>query len=51
MEKPGAPPSATMAIAKGWPKLVLPALLVGIRGYVIGTLLGVAVAEVLQRVL
>ncbi len=47
----GAPSAAAMAIAKGWPKLVLPALLVGIWGYVIGTFLGVAVAEVLQRVL
>lgn len=47
----GAPSAAAMAIAKGWPKLVLPALLVGIWGYVIGTFLGVAVAEVLRRVL
>ena len=37
-----------MAIAKGWPKLVLPSLLVGIWGYVIGTFLGVLVGEMLQ---
>ncbi len=42
----GGPPSAAaMAIAKGWPELVLPALLVGIWGYVIGTFLGVLVAN------
>jgi len=37
----GGPASAAaMAIAKGWPRLVLPAVLVGIWGYVIGTALG-----------
>jgi len=37
----GGPASAAaMSIAKGWPRLVLPALLVGIWGYVIGTALG-----------
>jgi len=44
----GAPSAAAMAIAKGWPKLVLPALLVGIWGYVIGTLLGVLVGKMLM---
>jgi uncharacterized membrane protein len=45
----GGPPSAVaMAISKGWPKLVLPAMLVGIWGYVIGTALGVAIARLLQ---
>jgi len=44
----GAPSAAAMAIAKGWPKLVLPSLLVGIWGYVIGTFLGVLVGEILQ---
>ncbi|OHB67362.1 MAG: hypothetical protein A2V70_06510 [Planctomycetes bacterium RBG_13_63_9] len=46
----GGPPSAAaMAIAKGWPKLVLPALLVGIWGYAIGTFLGVLVGQTLMR--
>lgn len=46
----GGPPSAAaMAIAKGWSKLVLPALLAGIWGYVIGTFLGILVAETLKR--
>ena len=45
----GGPPSAVaMAVSKGWPKLVLPAMLVGIWGYVIGTALGVALANMLQ---
>ena len=44
----GGPPSAVaMAIAKGWSELVLPALLVGIWGYVIGTFLGVTLGQVL----
>ncbi len=44
----GAPSAAAMAIAKGWDRLVLPGLLVGIWGYAIGTLLGVLVGEVLR---
>ena len=47
----GPTTAAAMAIAKGWPKLVVPSLLIGIWGYVIGTFLGVAVGEVLLRVL
>ncbi len=48
----GGPPSAAaMAIAKGWSKLIVPSLLVGIWGYVIGTLLGVTVGELLIRLL
>lgn len=43
----GAPSAAAMAIAKGWPKLVLPSLLVGIWGYVIGTFLGILVGKTL----
>jgi uncharacterized membrane protein len=40
----GGPMSAAaLAIAKGWKDLVLPGLLVGLWGYVIGTWLGVAV--------
>jgi uncharacterized membrane protein len=44
----GAPSAAAMAIAKGWDRLVLPGLLVGIWGYAIGTFLGVMVGEVLR---
>jgi uncharacterized membrane protein len=44
----GAPSAAAMAIAKGWPRLVLPGLLVGIWGYAIGTLLGVLVGNTLK---
>ena len=48
----GGPVSAAaMAIAKGWKDLVLPALLVGIWGYVIGTYLGVIVGNVLIAIL
>ena len=46
----GGPPTAVaMAIAKGWHKLVVPTLLVGIWGYVIGTFLGVLIGETLMR--
>jgi uncharacterized membrane protein len=46
----GGPPSAVaMAIAKGWSRLVLPALLVGIWGYAIGTFLGVLTGQLLMR--
>ncbi|MBX3744667.1 MAG: DUF819 family protein [Verrucomicrobiae bacterium] len=46
----GGPPSAAaMAISRGWSRLVLPGLLVGIWGYVIGTPLGILVAELLRR--
>ena len=48
----GGPPSAAaMAIAKGWSGLVLPGLLVGIWGYIIGTSLGILMAEMLMRIL
>ena len=44
----GGPPSAAaMAIAKGWPTLVLPAVLVGVWGYILGQWCGLAVAELL----
>jgi uncharacterized membrane protein len=44
----GGPASAAaMAIAMGWPKLVLPGLLAGLWGYVIGSFLGILVAETL----
>ena len=46
----GGPPSAaTMAISRGWSKLVLPGLLAGIWGYIIGTFVGVAVTESVRR--
>jgi uncharacterized membrane protein len=45
----GGPPSAAaMAISMGWSKLVLPALLVGIWGYTIGTAVGLAVGGFLS---
>jgi uncharacterized membrane protein len=47
----GAPSVAAMAVASGWPKLVLPAVLVAIWGYAIGTFLGLLVGETLQRLL
>ena len=47
----GAPSAAAMATAMGWPRLVLPGLLVGIWGYVIGTFVGLLVGELLLRTL
>ncbi len=44
----GPPTAAAMAISMGWSKLVLPALLVGIWGYTIGTAVGLAVGELLN---
>lgn len=46
----GAPSAAAMAISAGWPRLVLPGILVGIWGYVIGTPVGVMVVELLKHV-
>ena len=43
--------AAAMAIAKGWKDLVLPALLVGIWGYVIGTYLGVIIGNLLRAII
>lgn len=45
----GAPSAAAMAISRGWSKLVLPGLLAGIWGYVIGTFIGILVTEVLLK--
>lgn len=45
----GAPSAAAMAISRGWSNLVLPGLLVGIWGYVIGTTLGILVVEAVRR--
>lgn len=47
----GAPSAAAMAISRGWSRLVLPGLLAGIWGYIIGTFAGIAVAEALRRLL
>jgi uncharacterized membrane protein len=45
----GAPSAVAMAIAAGWSRLVLPGLLAAIWGYIIGTPVGLAVAEALRR--
>src|SRR5688572_18150444 len=46
----GGPASAgAMAISKGWSSLVLPAILAGLWGYIIGTFVGILVAEILMR--
>lgn len=45
----GPPTAAAMSIAAGWSRLVLPALLVGIWGYVIGTAAGILVTDILSR--
>jgi len=47
----GPPTAAAMAITMGWPKLVLPGLLAGLWGYVIGTFIGIVLTEVLLRIL
>jgi uncharacterized membrane protein len=47
----GPATAAAMAVTKGWSHLVLPALLVGIWGYVIGTFLGVMVAQFAGRLM
>jgi uncharacterized membrane protein len=47
----GPSTAAAMAIAKGWSHLVVPSLLIGIWGYVIGTFLGVMVGEALLRMM
>lgn len=45
----GAPSAAAMATSAGWPKLIVPGLLVGIWGYVIGTPVGIMVVELTRR--
>ena len=47
----GAPSAVAMAVSAGWSRLVLPGLLAGVWGYVIGTFIGIAVAEALLRLL
>jgi uncharacterized membrane protein len=46
----GGPASAgAMAIAKGWSNLVLPSILAGLWGYIIGTFIGILVTEMLRK--
>lgn len=45
----GPPTAAAMAVSAGWPKLVLPGLLIGLWGYVIGTPLAIMVIEFLLK--
>jgi uncharacterized membrane protein len=45
----GPATAAAMAVSRGWSALVLPAILVGIWGYAIGTFVGIWIAEVLMR--
>ena len=47
----GAPSAGAMAISRGWTNLVLPGILAGIWGYVIGTFIGIVVTESLMRLL
>lgn len=46
----GPPTAAAMAISKGWNRLVLPGLLIGLWGYITGTFFGIVVVEILRRV-
>ncbi len=45
----GAPTAAAVAISAGWRRLILPGLLVGVWGYVIGTPVGIVMMEWLRR--
>lgn len=47
----GPTTAAAMAIAKGWNKLVIPTILSGIWGYVIGNYLGILVGNTLMKLL
>jgi uncharacterized membrane protein len=47
----GPPTAAAMAVARGWSNLVLPALLIGLWGYMIGTPLGILTTEFLRWML
>jgi uncharacterized membrane protein len=44
----GPPTAAAMAISAGWPRLVLPGLLIGLLGYAVGTPLGILMVELLR---
>lgn len=43
----GATTAPALAMARGWPALVTPGVLVGVAGYIVGTPLGLAVAALL----
>ena len=45
----GPPTAAAMAVSRGWTRLILPGLLAGLWGYVIGTPLGLMVHAMLAR--
>jgi uncharacterized membrane protein len=47
----GPSTAAGMAIAKGWSKLIVPAILVGVYGYAVGNYLGVFVGLVVRKLL
>ena len=40
----GATTAPALAVARGWPALVTPGVLVGVAGYIVGTPLGIAIA-------
>ena len=44
----GATTAPALAMARGWPALVTPGVLVGVAGYIIGTPLGIAIAAYLS---
>ncbi|MCV2883629.1 DUF819 family protein [Aestuariibacter sp. AA17] len=44
----GATTAPALAMARGWPALVTPGVLVGVAGYIVGTPLGLAVAAMMQ---
>ncbi len=46
----GPSTAAGMAIAKGWTKLIVPAILVGIWGYIIGNYLGTFVGYLVKGI-
>ncbi|HEY8751405.1 MAG TPA: DUF819 family protein [Tepidisphaeraceae bacterium] len=46
----GPPTAAAMAISKGWDRLVLPGLLIGLWGYMTGTFFGIVVVEAVRRI-
>jgi uncharacterized membrane protein len=47
----GPATAATMAMSKGWNRLVLPGLLAGLYGYSVGTPLGLMVTHFLTNVM
>ncbi|WP_034475522.1 DUF819 domain-containing protein [Aestuariibacter salexigens] len=44
----GATTAPALAMARGWPGLVTPGVLVGVAGYIVGTPLGIAIAQAMQ---